>query len=63
MRCACPACGILMPQGQLRCVCPECGHTCEACMGGTSGVLSPEQIKALAEAGKFDNRGDDEETP
>ncbi len=50
MRCACPNCGDLMPQATdaSKCVCPYCGHSCDACLGGTSQPLSLEKIKELA---------------
>lgn len=52
MRCACPACSILMPQAasELECVCQGCGYTCAACMGAGDGPLSPEAISALGES-------------
>lgn len=51
MRCACPACGTLMPQAasDTRCVCPDCGYSCAACLGAGSQPLSADAIRALGE--------------
>ncbi len=56
MRCACPNCGAFMPQaeGKALCVCTDCGNTCDACLGGSSQPMSLDKIKALAQAGYFD---------
>jgi len=60
MRCSCRLCGTYMVQAeseQLGCVCPECGNRCTDCLG-THTVLSPEQIRALADDPRFaENKG------
>ena len=58
MRCACAQCGTYMAHADdltMGCVCPACGARCTACLG-TDSVLSKEQIRALAEAGAWDDR-------
>ena len=55
MRCACHGCGAYMVHSEsmsLGCVCPQCGRRCKDCLG-TGTLLSPEELKALAQDPAF----------
>ncbi|NLE70054.1 MAG: hypothetical protein GX611_07680 [Clostridiales bacterium] len=49
MRCACPFCGVFMPQSGSRdaCVCPDCGYVCAACVSRNL-PKSIEEIRKMA---------------